>query len=228
MYLSDLERPFWMLSDWLVANQNDLLKAGSAFSVLIPAYYFVYYRYYLLPRYKTLYIYLLVTSVTELVGVATMHAKSGNMWLYNPYALVELALFAILYRKFCYIPLICGFIKWSAIVCIALGIVIYLYSPLAYSVFIYTNTSILISIYLVLWGIETYLTRKSGINSLMFWFSVGAFLFFPTAQMAYTYGDTLARRPAGLEDIWNMVLALNISFHCFATGGILSLSSRQE
>lgn len=228
MYLSDLERPFWMLADWLEANENDLLKAGSAFSVLVPTYYFVYYRYYLLPRYRLLFIYLLITCITELIGVATMHAKSGNMCLYNLYALVELGIFAALYRQFCYMPAICGYLMWSAIVCIGFGLIDYLAAPLRYSAFIYTSTSILISSYLVLWGIETYLTRKTGINSLMFWLSVGAFLFYPTAQIAYSYGEVLARRPAGMEDIWNMVLMLNISYHCFATGGILSLSCRRE
>lgn len=225
--MTDVDFLYWRLIDWFEANQNDLLKAGSAFTVLVPTYYFVYYRYWLLPRYRLLSIYLLVTCLTELLGVATMHAKSGNMWLYSLYALAELGLFAALYRQHCYMPLICGYLKWSSILCIGFGIITYLKAPLAYSAFIYTSTSVLISSYLILWGIETYLTRKIAINPLMFWFSVGAFLFYPTAQIAFAYGDMLARRPAGMEDIWNMVLALNISYHCFATGGILSLSDRE-
>lgn len=224
MYLSDLERPFWMLADWLEANQNLLLKNGSALSIGLPFFFCVRYWNCVHPKYTVAGVYLGVTVIAEVLGLLNQFNAKGNLDIYNAYSLLELYLLGMLYAQYTYISVFRHFIYWSALLFQPLGFYSYVaIGPYNYNVFLYAGGSVIISCYLLLYVIDAILTRKQGINYFMLWFTVGAIIFYPNTQIIYLFATKIMKEPEQLYSLWQAGLLLNISFHFFASGAIISL-----
>lgn len=227
--MNELDQAFWRLCDWLELNQNLLLKNGSALSVLLPFAFCLRHWTFIHPQYTVATIYLGVTSITEIWGLSEQFNPRGNLNIYNAYSLLELYLLGVLYSQFTYLPIIRKFIYYSALAFQPFGFYSYItVGPYHYNVFLYAGGAVIISCYLVLYVIDAIITRKQGIDYFMLWFTVGAMLFYPNTQIIYLFGTKIMKEPEQLYSLWKAGLLLNISFHLFASGAIISLCREER